>query len=616
MLVVLERLAACALSPAQSLTVTDLGGVPRTYPGLHGLDPAWATGVPTLSRSGVVGQCLTTKYAATFDATATTNNFKSVMRYLIECALPSTATVTMTEQNGTQFAVQGALGLAPEWQTGAPTVQGQEMVSACLAARTNASGNTVRISLRNSAYAGLTTTAVERKQFGHHEGAFWGNLFGAAPAINACAQDGGGPSGRVCTSGTCGFAISACPTSCGARDASGNYTTCGGQGKVLNTFLMLEPPITGGKGSTCAKRNDGRLWCWGSNTSGELGDGTQSPGRATPAPVSSALVGEIGQFSASDHTCSRQKDGRLWCWGANQTAQVGDGTTALRYAPVQVTTLGNSAAKVSSTGLLGTCALKMDGTAWCWGYNPVYGVSFTRFDTVPIQVASLGNQVIDIRTGGYVICALKLDGTLWCWGDNYFGQLGVGDTVTRTAPTQVTALGNQVVDFRLDGGASCALKADGTLWCWGYNGNGQLGVGDTVKRVVPTQVAALGNQVTSMATGTSHTCALTANKTVWCWGSNTYGQVGDGTTVQRNLPVAVVLPSAVKAITAGAYHNQAMLENGAAFTWGQNSQGALGTGSVAAWDATPKRMTVLRLLGNGVCDLTESSAYDAGEGCP
>ena len=542
-----------------------------------------------------------------------------VLKYAVECALAAGDSVTMSFPlaTGTEPVVfAGALGLAPTWKTTALDLTGQQVVSACLAARTNALGNTVRISLRNSAYASLTTSAVERKQFGHHEGAFWGNMFGSAPVINACVKDGGGPSGRLCTNGTCGFTTSACDASCGARDAAGNFTTCGGQGQVLNTFLMLETSISGGKGLTCAKRSDGKLWCWGSNTSGELGDGTQSLGRSTPAPVSSALVGEIGQFSASDHTCSRQKDGRVWCWGANGTGQVGDGTTTARYAPVPVTALGNQVAKVSATGLLGTCALKMDGTAWCWGYNPVYGVSFTQFDRTPVPITALGNQVIDIKTGAYVFCALKMDGTLWCWGDNYFGQLGLGDTATRTTPVQVAALGDQVVDLRLDGGATCALKADGSMWCWGYNGNGQLGVGDTLKRTLPTQVIALGTQVVGMATGTSHTCALKADKTVWCWGSNTYGQLGNASDIQRTSPVQVVLPGPVKSISAGAYHNQALLENGAVFTWGQNSQGSLGTGTTAAWVATPQRMTVLMLLGNGVCDFSESRAYETTENCP
>jgi hypothetical protein len=288
---VLQDLAACALKKNQSLTVTDLSGAHITYPGVYGLDPAWASGPPTLSLSGTVGQCLMTHYGATFDSSQIVANFKLVMQYLVSCALPSSATVSYTDFNGSTQYWSGALGLAPEWQTGAPTQTSQQLVSACLAARTNAAGKHVQLSLRGGPLtkASGNVTQIEAYHYTRYEGAFIANLFSATPYVKTCTVDGGDMAGRLCTQGTsCGFQqLGTCTTACTTTDADGNYTNCASSTNVLSTYLPFESRVAAGANiGTGMRLHDGTVWMWGSQVSGELGNGINNQNLAcTPQQV-------------------------------------------------------------------------------------------------------------------------------------------------------------------------------------------------------------------------------------------------------------------------------------------------------------------------------------------
>ena len=244
--------------------------------------------------------------------------------------------------------------------------------------------------------------------------------------------------------------------------------------------------IATGDGHTVALKQDGTVWTWGLNASGQLGDGTQFNHRTTPAPVP-GLSGVAVIVAGYDHTLALKQDGTVWAWGNNSYGQVGDGTTVDRTTPVQV------------PGLSGVVALAA-------GYRH----SLAR----------------------------RPDGTVWAWGGNFSGQLGDGTTIDRGTPAPVPGL-TGLVAVVARARHSLALKQDGTIWAWGRNHLGQLGDGTSTNRSTPVQVAGLTG-VASIAAGELHTVALKPDGTVWAWGGNVLGQLGDGTAAHQFTPVLVV----------------------------------------------------------------------------
>ncbi|MBK8015177.1 MAG: hypothetical protein IPK13_28035 [Deltaproteobacteria bacterium] len=644
---VIGHLVWCALPQGQSLTIYRSTGEAKVYPGYHNLAPTWKTNALVDSPTGIddseelrwcvehyrpvtsgnqlyVGLALNAQQQA---------DLEKLLKYAIECALEAGDSVSVTFPSGAK-TFNGALGLAPIWKTGALDTTGQKAVSACLAARTNALGNTVRISLRNPAYAGLDVSPAERESFTTHEGAFWGNVFGTSPQLHACKDEGGGPAGRLCTDGHCGFSPDPLPPcsnaalgGCDTQDADKNWTSCGtdNESVVLNTFLMTEEAVAFGYSTTCVTPTDNTVQCWGNGNYGNLGDGTTNS-RAVPGPVVGLPdphdpLNVPKELSLSGYaSCARLRGGTLWCWGDNSLGSLGDGTRTTRLNPVYVAGLGN---QVARTYVFDghACALKMDGTLWCWGANDAGALgdgSYTdRLSPVRVGITELGNQAIQVGGGRAHTCVLKMDGTVWCSGYNDLGALGDGTTTTRNVYAQagVTQLASDVVQLVAGGiDHACAVKADRTLWCWGLNSDGQLGDGTTTTRHSPVQagVSQLGNQVLRARSGVWHTCAIKTDGTVWCWGYNYFGQLGDGTTTTRKSPVQVPLPGPARVLQPGHSTTFVTLLDGSTWGWGYNGDGQLGDGTTTD-RRTPVRMTAFVTSGDGKCETTESTIYEAGD---
>ena len=334
---------------------------------------------------------------------------------------------------------------------------------------------------------------------------------------------------------------------------------------------------------TCAVTTGGRLKCWGYNVYGQLGDGTTTD-RTAPVAVPGLPRGVVGIATGSTHTCALWKRGGVQCWGNNDDGQLGDGRTTYRTLPVGVADLSSSAAAVA-TGVEHTCALTLAGGVQCWGYNGSgqLGDGTTMQRGVPVGVVGLSSGVASVAAAEYHSCALMNWGGVRCWGNNTYGQLGDGNNPTRSlVPVDVSGLSTGAVAIAAGLHHACVITTSGGVQCWGRNYSGELGDGTTTHRSVPVGVTGLSSGVDSIAVGGKHTCALSTAGGVQCWGGNDYGQLGDGTVYLKTAPVAVSgLSSGVAAIAAGGEHTCALLSGGGVQCWGRNGAGQLGDGSTS-----------------------------------
>lgn len=299
--------------------------------------------------------------------------------------------------------------------------------------------------------------------------------------------------------------------------------------------------VTLGFNYVCAIKNDGTLWCWGSNDVGQIGDGTVGTDRNVPTRV--GTWSDWKSISTGSKTsCGIRNGGTLWCWGSNYYGQIGDNTSNGQKVPTQEDTGSTNWASVTA-GAAHTCALKKDDSLWCWGsnYYGQLGNGTTDDKKIPTQIGNEKNWAMIAAGGTNYTCGLKKNGTLWCWGHNGFGQLGVGTYDGKNTPTQVGTDTDWMMIFTSRGVSlayTCGVKNDGSLYCWGNNKDGQLGDGTTAKKLSPTKISAISN-VIDAALGKSHACAITDPDSLWCWGENYWGQLGDGTKVNMKNPTEV-----------------------------------------------------------------------------
>ena len=247
-----------------------------------------------------------------------------------------------------------------------------------------------------------------------------------------------------------------------------------------------------------------------------------------------------------------------------------------------MTGLAGGVTAVSADGVGHTCAVITGGGAMCWGANPdgQVGDGSTIWRPTPTDVAGLTGGVQAISLGYRHTCALTVGGGVKCWGANNYGQLGDGGTTPRLTPVDVAGLDSGVRALSVGLWHTCAITAEGGVKCWGYNADGRVGDGTQENRLTPVAVAGLSEAVVALSAGGGHTCAVTASGGVQCWGANNIGQLGDGTTTQRLTPVAVLgLSDKALAVSSGAGYSCALLATGGVQCWGYNVSGALGDGT-------------------------------------
>lgn len=304
---------------------------------------------------------------------------------------------------------------------------------------------------------------------------------------------------------------------------------------------------------------DGTVWAWGVGSLGVPGTG------ASTIPIVIPNLKAVQVSAGADHSLSLRSDGTVWAWGINARGQLGDGTTTRRYTPTQVAYLTN-AVQVSA-GDSHSLALKSDGTVSAWGWNPSgqLGDGTTVERDFFVRVSGL-KGVIQVSAGSGYSLALKSDGTVWGWGANGVGQLGDGTTDDRRIPVQVSGL-TGVTQVVAGSSYSLALKSDGTVWAWGKNASGELGDGTNIQRTIPVQVSELSGVVEiSCSRATSgHCLAVKSDGTVWSWGYNWYGQLGIGTAdVGSNVPIQVLGLTNQTGISAGGQYGESFALQAAA----------------------------------------------------
>jgi alpha-tubulin suppressor-like RCC1 family protein len=343
---------------------------------------------------------------------------------------------------------------------------------------------------------------------------------------------------------------------------------------------------------SCMRNTNASLYCWGDNRFGQLGTGDhENHPEPTRIRVGGQGVTRIylpeGEGDVTRDvavfTCAITTDSSLWCWGDNRYGQLGTGDLAPRPSPTMVDEAPLMMAVTKAANGAGhVCALTAMNELYCWGRNQAgqLGLGDTMPRSKPTLLSTPSFTVDKLMAGGDFTCVKAMDKSLWCWGDNQFGQLGLGNNAPVPSPMQIPAVGNNVLSVANGGSHSCALMTDSTVWCWGDNSFGQLGLGDTIPRSNPTQIdPTMLSNVTSISAGGHHSCATKQDNTLWCWGDNRMGQLGIGDTNPRPTPKQVsptVLANSVANAYAGGAHTCAVLTNGAIYCWGANQYGQLG----------------------------------------
>jgi alpha-tubulin suppressor-like RCC1 family protein len=402
---------------------------------------------------------------------------------------------------------------------------------------------------------------------------------------------------------------------------------------IVSSLLMIAgpaPTVAAGAGvtsfsagdyHTCAARTDGTVWCWGYAGYGNLGDGTTGDSddlRTSPVQVlrgTSTLKGVTTVAAAAGFTCAVRTDRTVWCWGDASQGQLGNGQSGLddhRTRAVQVKRGSDALTGVEHIATNGNhvCALRVNGSVYCWGYaergqvgdGTTGDTDFVRSTAVRVRKGGgYLEDIVGIAAGYQHTCALRTDGSVWCWGDGSVGQLGDGDSGAghqRSKAIRVkrgSGYLTKVSGIAAGGNHTCARRTDGTVWCWGTAGHGQLGDGTTGDganiRSKPVQVkrgSGVLTGVTGLGLGTSHSCARRADGSAFCWGDASYGQLGDGstgdpTTHDRLKPVRVVRPTSaftgVRKLEGGVDHTCALRSDRSLWCWGSNTSGELGRGS-------------------------------------
>ena len=359
----------------------------------------------------------------------------------------------------------------------------------------------------------------------------------------------------------------------------------------INAFTL----VTAGKSHTCAvSMPQPKLYCWGKNTAGQLGDETTAQ-RNTPVAVSrpAGVSAFTSVFPGYTHTCGTGDDGKAYCWGSNTWGRLGFAAPLQSNIPAPITLpVGVTSFSSVGGGWQHSCGIGSDGKTYCWGSNTSYqfGDGTASSSPTPVQTSlPFGVTFTSVKVGYTHTCAIGSDGNAYCWGVSANGQLGDNTAGAGTAVPVKVVLPGGVTSFTsvvAGGFHSCGIGNDGNAYCWGKNDRGQLGYGPMPigNQYLATQVIKpVGvTSFVSLTAGYSHTCGIGNNGATYCWGYNSTGQIGfTPMGINRDVPTPVNMPGGVASYTsifASDYHTCGIANTGTTYCWGWNSTGQLGNG--------------------------------------
>lgn len=343
--------------------------------------------------------------------------------------------------------------------------------------------------------------------------------------------------------------------------------------------------IAAGGEHSLAVTLDGTALAWGYNYFGQLGDGTETQ-RSSPVPVldSSMTMPVVTVAAGPAHSMAIDEEGTAWAWGFNENGQLGNGTTTSISVPVKLDQLFGAISL--DAGTYHSMALCADGSVWTWGYD-LYGQlgdgnTSQHLITLPQEITSIFNSVIAIAAGSSYSLALCSDGTLLAWGDNEWSQLGDGSTNKRAVPEQVS-IGTDILAIAGGGEHALALDTNGYVWAWGSGHHSQIGDGTSTNESIPVSLS-FTTDIISIAARRTHSLVVDSDGKIWTWGKNTDGQLGDNSVEDKLSPVYIPTSAEPMAnVSGGDLHSLAVSSNGTVWAWGNNVSGKLGDGSGFSW---------------------------------
>lgn len=367
-------------------------------------------------------------------------------------------------------------------------------------------------------------------------------------------------------------------------------------------------PLAGGLYNSMAVTSDGRVYSWGWNIVGQLGDGSTN---GSDVPVKVKLPGSMRVTRVAEglaHSIALTSSGVVFAWGKNYDGNLGDGTTADSAVPVKVNLPAGIKVTEIAAGVEQNLAVTSSGGLLAWGGNnfgQLGNGSSGGYSAVPVTVTlPAGTKAIAVAAGSLHSLVLTSTGAVLAFGFNADGELGDGNKTNSDVPVKVDLPGGaKVIAIAAGAYDSLALTSTGAVYAWGYNADGELGDGGTANSDVPVKVLLPGGKkVTAIAAGgpvgevgqyvagPGHCLALTSNGSILAWGYNGDGELGNGSTTNSDVPVKVKLPSGKKvtAIAAGELHSLAVTSSGGVLTWGGNNFGQLGDGNYKGSDVPVK----------------------------
>ena len=335
--------------------------------------------------------------------------------------------------------------------------------------------------------------------------------------------------------------------------------------------------------SLITKVSNNYLWSWGSAGAGQLGNGT-TVNKSSPISIIGGFSNWCNVYGGFSHAIGLTDKEVLWSWGCNSFGQLGDGTTVNKSSPVSIVGGFTNWTSMSS-GVQMSLGLNSSGIIWSWGQNSSgqLGDGTTVDKSSPVSV--VGGFTDWCQVSGYTtVVGLRANGTAWSWGGGPTGQLGDGTTIAKSSPVSVIGGFTDWIKVEAGGKHISGLRSDGTIWAWGCNQGGQLGDGTIVNKCSPISIVGGFTDWCDISAGYEHNIALRTNGTAWAWGFNTAGRLGDGTTVSRSSPVSVVGGFTDWCdVNVGRNSNLGLRTNGTLWSWGgSNLSGNIGDGTTVS----------------------------------